>query len=98
MDTRGDDILDLAAMMKALGDPTRFRIFQEIVHQKHCTRALAWKMEISEPGVSQHLKVLREAGLVYRQKYGYHVHYLPSLEALDFLAEQFENMRSCPSQ
>ena len=86
--------MDLAAMIKALGDPTRFKIFQEIVHQKHCTRALAWKMKISEPGVSQHLKVLREAGLVYRQKYGYHVHYLPSQEALDFLAEQFAEMRA----
>lgn len=86
--------MDLAAMIKALGDPMRFRIFQEIVHQKHCTRALAWKTEISEPGVSQHLKVLREAGLVYRQKYGYHVHYLPSQEALDFLAEQFAEMRA----
>ena len=85
--------MDLAVCLKALGDPTRLKIFRELLVQKHCTQALAWKLGISEPGVSQHLKILREAGLVYREKYGYHVHYMPAQEALDFISDFFVLMR-----
>ena len=58
--------MDVAAMVKALGDPTRFKIFQEIVRQKHCTRALAWKMGISEPGAALELvyKPAKSAGRI----------------------------------
>ena len=31
--------------------------------------------------------------MVYGEKYGYHMHYLPDQEAIDFLAEQVEQMR-----
>ena len=39
------------------------------------------------------LKVMKEAGLVYGEKYGYHTHYLPVQDAIDFLAQQFDNMQ-----
>ncbi len=85
--------MDLAICLKALGDPTRFSIFQQLLIRKHCTRSLSRKMGITEAAVSQHLKVLREAGLVYGEKYGYHKHYLPTQDAMDFLAASFEQMR-----
>nr|MCR4877003.1 winged helix-turn-helix domain-containing protein [Clostridiales bacterium] len=85
--------MDLTVCLKALGDPTRFGIFQQLLIRKHCTRSLSRKMGITEAAVSQHLKVLREAGLVYGEKYGYHKHYLPAQEAMDFLAASFERMR-----
>ena len=85
--------MDLTVCMKALGDPTRFTIFQQLLIRRHCTRSLSRKMGITEAAVSQHLKVLREAGLVYGEKYGYHKHYLPTQEAMDFLASSFEQMR-----
>ena len=37
---------------------------------------------------------MKEAGLVYGEKYGYHMHYLPLQNAVDYLTEQFEKMRS----
>ncbi len=85
--------MELSACLKALGDPTRFLIFQQLLIRRHCTRSLARKLGYSEATVSQHLKILREAGLVYRERYGYHTHYLPTQEALDFLASSFEAMR-----
>ena len=85
--------MNLSLCMKALGDSTRFAIFQQLLVRKHCTRSLSRQMGITEAAVSQHLKVLREAGLIYGEKYGYHKHYLPSPSAMEFLADAFEQMR-----
>ena len=85
--------MELNRMLKALGEPMRLKIFQSLLERKHCVRSLSRKFEISESAVSQHLKVMREAGLVYGEKYGYHTHYLPRQEAVDVLVEQFLQMR-----
>ena len=85
--------MDLSVMMKALGDPTRLSIFQQILIRKHCVRSLSKKLGISEPAVSQHMKVLKEAELVYGERYGYHIHYLPKQEALDALCAAFSVMQ-----
>ena len=86
--------MDLERMLKALGEPTRLKIYQNLLQRKHCVRSLAKKLGISEPAISQHMKILREADLVYAEKYGYHTHDLPRQESLDFLSEQFMEMRS----
>jgi ArsR family transcriptional regulator len=44
------------------------------------------------------MKVLREAGLVYGEKYGYHMHYLPNQEAVDTLSEVFLKIRNQSKQ
>lgn len=85
--------MELDRMLIALGEPTRLRIFRCLLERKHCVRSLSKKLGISEPAVSQHLKRMREAGLVYGEKYGYHTHFLPRQEALDFLNDQFRRMR-----
>ena len=85
--------MELSVVLKALGDPTRLSIYQQLLIRKHCTRSLAKKLGFSEAAISQHLKILKEAGLVTREKYGYHTHYLPVQEALDFLSAAFDGMR-----
>lgn len=85
--------MDLAIMLKALGEPTRFSAFQYLLIRKHCVRSLSRKLGISESAVSQHMKVLKEAGLVYGERYGYHIHYLPKQEALDELSRAFAAMK-----
>ena len=85
--------MDLAIMLKALGEPTRFSVFQYLLIRKHCVRSLSRKLGISESAVSQHMKVLKEAGLVYGERYGYHIHYLPKQEALDELSRAFAAMK-----
>ena len=50
--------------MDALGDPTRRRIFERLREGPLAVGELASELPVSRPAVSQHLRVLREAGLV----------------------------------
>ena len=50
--------------LEALGDPTRRAIFERLVARPRSVRELADVLPISRPAVSQHLKVLKQSGLV----------------------------------
>lgn len=86
--------MEISVMLKALGEKTRLSIFQQLLIRKHCVRSLSKKLGITESAISQHMKVLKEAGLVYGERYGYHIHYLPKQEALDELSKAFEQMKA----
>ena len=85
--------MELERMLKALGEPMRLKIYQSLLERKHCVRSLSRKFGISESAISQHLKVMREAGLIYGEKYGYHTHYMPVQDAADFLVHVFSDMQ-----
>src|SRR3954454_24360591 len=53
-----------AEVFAALGDPTRREIFARIAERPRAVGELASELPVSRPAVSQHLKVLKEAGLV----------------------------------
>ena len=55
---------------EALGDATRFAIFRALVEQPQAVGELADRFPVSRPAVSQHLRVLKQAGLVRDQKVG----------------------------
>jgi DNA-binding transcriptional ArsR family regulator len=48
----------------ALGDPTRRAIFERLAERPRAVSELASELPVSRPAVSQHLKVLKDAGLV----------------------------------
>jgi DNA-binding transcriptional ArsR family regulator len=48
----------------ALGDPTRRAIFERLIEGPHGVGELAATLPVTRPAVSQHLKVLKDAGLV----------------------------------
>lgn len=48
----------------ALADPTRRAVFEKVAGQPQSVGALAKQLPVSRPAVSQHLKVLKDAGLV----------------------------------
>ena len=48
----------------ALADPTRRAVFERVAAQPQSVGALAAQLPVSRPAVSQHLKVLKDAGLV----------------------------------
>src|SRR5204863_4500769 len=50
--------------MAALGDPTRRAIFERLAERPRAVGELARELPVSRPAVSQHLKVLKDAGLV----------------------------------
>lgn len=84
-----------ANTLRALGDPKRFGLLQLMSQRSYCVGALAHASGISESAVSQHLKILREAGLVYGVKRGYYTHYCVDKEALGRIIAELEAMVSC---
>jgi DNA-binding transcriptional ArsR family regulator len=54
----------------ALGDPTRRAIFERVAQRPSPVGELACGLPVSRPAVSQHLKVLKEAGLVVDRQVG----------------------------
>jgi DNA-binding transcriptional ArsR family regulator len=53
-----------APQLDALGDPTRRAIFERLADGPRAVGELARDLPVTRPAVSQHLKVLKEAGLV----------------------------------
>jgi DNA-binding transcriptional ArsR family regulator len=60
----------LQAGLDALGDPTRMAIFQKLANGPFAVNELASTLPVSRPAVSQHLRVLKYAGLVTDSKAG----------------------------
>lgn len=70
---------DLARFFKALGDETRLRLVALLAQQEPdaalCVSRLARELETTVPNVSQHLRVLKDLGLVYGERRRYRIHY-----------------------
>ena len=66
---------ELARLHKALSVPVRLEILGLLAERPLCVNAITGFLRISQPAVSQHLAVLRRAGLVRGDKSGYMVHY-----------------------
>lgn len=56
--------------LKALGDPTRLRIFRLLLGQEICVCELQELLGISQPAVSQHVAKLKQAGLITERRSG----------------------------
>lgn len=76
------DTSDLAAQiegtcqkLRILSVETRLRMLSLLAKRSLCVGALARQLGVSQGAVSQHLKILREAGLVTAERKGYYVHY-----------------------
>ncbi|MGZ8804984.1 MAG: ArsR/SmtB family transcription factor [Microbacterium sp.] len=59
----------------ALADPLRWRIVELLEHEELCVCHLVEELGAAQPLVSHHLKVLRDAGLVERERWRYWTYY-----------------------
>ena len=73
-------------IFKALADPTRCAIFEKLVAGRMNATALRNGMTISQPAMSQHLSVLRNASLVREEKQGRTVNYEVNPDGLALIA------------
>ena len=80
--------METVTVLKALADENRLQIVQLLLQHKHCVRALAKKLEISEAAVSQHLKVLKDAELLFGERQGHHMHYEVNRDVLQELSQE----------
>lgn len=75
-------------LFKTLADPTRRAIFERLCRDGEQTvAALTAQAGVSQPAVSKHLGVLKQAGLVHDRHEGRETHYSPQLDALVPLAD-----------
>jgi DNA-binding transcriptional ArsR family regulator len=85
------DELRLARMLKALGNPVRFRIVQFLSEHQMCiTGEIVEFTTLAQSTVSQHLKVLREAGLVAGEVEGPATCYCLNVEGIRWLKGQID--------
>lgn len=60
---------------KALSDPSRVKIIKMLQHRSMCVCEIQAALELAQPTISKHLKILEEAGLVTYRKSGLWVNY-----------------------
>ena len=74
----------------ALGDPTRREILERLISRPRAVGELARELPVSRPAVSQHLRVLKEAGLVIAQPVGTRRIYRVDPDGLAALRDQLD--------
>ena len=78
--------------LAALSDPTRRLVFERILTAPRPVSVIAEGMPVSRPAVSQHLKVLKEAGLITERRNGTRRLYAANPQALGELRAAIEVM------
>ncbi len=85
-DSRLDDET-LVRVLKALADPRRFRMVQELAHAGELSCGeLGGRFEVTQPTISHHLRVLAEAGILVMRHQGQHHYVSVNRELLDAVA------------
>jgi DNA-binding transcriptional ArsR family regulator len=82
------------AVLAALADPTRRKLFESVRHKDVTVCELAATLRITQPAVSQHLRVLKEAGLVTQRCEGARHYYRPNPKGLASLREYVDSLWS----
>jgi DNA-binding transcriptional ArsR family regulator len=97
---------DIGPVMRVLADPTRRAVFEQIVEAGELTvGALTERNDVSQPAISQHVRALKEAGLLAERRDGRLTHYRCEPRGLEplvdwlgyygvFWRERFANLRS----
>lgn len=96
-----DQAAELAKVFKALGDPIRLRLLSMIASRQGgevCVCDLTPAFDLSQPTISHHLKLLRQAGLIDCERRGTWVYYWLLPEMTDRLAGILTRPGSPPAQ
>ncbi|MVO98294.1 ArsR/SmtB family transcription factor [Paenibacillus lutrae] len=75
-----DDIRDISQILKLLGDKTRLITMKLLEHQECCVCELVEIINTSQPAISQHLRKLKDAGLVKEERRGQWIFYSTNRE------------------
>lgn len=83
-------------IFKALGEPTRLRILRLLAEQELCVCDLEEILQISQPRVSQHLKVLKQTGLVNERRDGQRRNFSFNHQTFQKVFTDFETFMKVP--
>lgn len=79
---------------RAVADPVRWRILELLAREQLCVCHLTEELELAQPLVSHHLRVLRDAGLVDGERFRYWTYYRLLPDGLGALARQLDDWRA----
>ena len=82
--------MDKMLVLRAIANDSRMKILEHLLEKNYCVGMLARKLELTEGAISQHLKVLKEAGILKGEKKGYFMHYEVNREILIDLADKLK--------
>ena len=82
----------LAKIFKALGDETRLEIVRMLAGKERCVCAFLNAFAMTQPAISNHLRVLREAGVVLDSRDGRWIFYRLNPEAFQAIQLVFQNL------
>ena len=94
----------IATIFKAFCDENRIRILELLLSGEKCACILLEKLNITQPTLSHHMKILCDSGIVASRKDGKWIHYSISLEGVQVAKKYFnlltktnnkENTKSC---
>ena len=69
-------VADIGSVMRVLADPTRRAVYEQIVQAGELTvGALTERNDVSQPAISQHVRALKDAGLLGERREGRQIHY-----------------------
>jgi DNA-binding transcriptional ArsR family regulator len=86
---------ELVNLFKALGDQTRMRLLRAIASgmaDQISVNDLAKMLQVSQPTVSQHLRILKNVDLIEPERDGYHIYYRINLETMEKHKRQINEM------
>ena len=79
-------VVKMSEVFKALGDPKRLRIIRMLASNMEnnlCVVDLAKKLGVTQPAASQHIKVLKNVGILEPNRDGFHVYYNINTDVLN---------------
>ncbi|GAC44024.1 ArsR/SmtB family transcription factor [Paenibacillus popilliae] len=83
-------IEEMAEQFKLLGDKTRLKIVSLLSQQQMCVCHLVELLQSTQPNISQHLRKLKDAGLVVEERRGQWIYYSLSIEDKPHLKDAIE--------
>lgn len=86
---------EIAQLAKALGHPARLKILRFLLEWEECmVGAIVDQIPLAQSTISQHLKVLREAGLIYGEVDGPRICYCADQNRIDRLRGLLDGLRA----
>lgn len=84
--------IDRDVALRALADPLRAQIVELLAEEQLCVCHLTEELDVAQPLVSHHLKVLREAGLVESERWRYWTYYRLCPDALHAVVDHLADL------
>lgn len=90
---------EVAEIFKQISDGTRLKILLLLCHCEECVSNISAVVEMSDPAVSHHLKVLKKSGLIVSRRSGKEIYYkladTPQAELIHHVCEEMFHI-TCP--